>query len=172
MRDKLKKADKILIRIQDNICAVLFMIVFVLCLLQIFFRNIVYVPVPWTEEFARVGLMYLTFFGAAVGLRTKAHPAVDFLTSKLPLRPRMIVAFLAELLIMAVSLVFVIYGWKYVKWMFNDHSTTYYYSKSTWFFGLPIAGLIMTIYGIRNLVIIVASFIKNRDLEKEEDADE
>lgn len=164
----LKKADKLLIKIQDNICAILFLVIFILCLLQIFFRNIIYLPVPWTEEFARVGLIYLTFFGAAVGLRTKAHPSVDFLTSRLPLRPRMIVAFLAELLIMSVSLVFLIYGWKYVKWMFNDHSTTYYYSKSIWFYCLPIAGMIMTIYGIRNLVIIVTSFIKNRDMEKEE----
>ena len=158
-----------MIKLQDNICAVIFLFIFIMCLLQIFFRNIIYFPAPWTEEFARVGLIYLTFIGASVGLRTKAHPSVDFLTSKLPLRARMVVALIAEILVGWVSYVFLVYGWKFTMWMVNDHSTTYYYSKSTWYYSIAPAGALMLIYGIRNIVYIVKSIIKNEDLLKEAD---
>ena len=168
MKKILKKIDKVLLSIQENFCAFIFLFIFIMCLLQIFFRNIVYVPVPWTEEFARVGLIYLTFFGAAVGLRNKAHPSVDFIVSKLPFRISKFLDIIAELFVMAVSIVFVIYGWKYIVRMWNDHSTTYYYSKSYWYLGMPVAGVMMTIYGIRNIVNDALCIVKNKDVTEGE----
>lgn len=172
MKNMLKKIDKVLILIQENICAMIFLFIFVMCLLQIFFRNIVYLPVPWTEEFARVGLIYLTFFGAAVGLRNMAHPSVDFFTKKLPLRPRKIMDIVAELLVMAVSVVFIVYGGQYVLRMVNDHSTTYYYSKSTWYYAIPVAGMLMTVYGIRNVCYDILAIVTNREIAEGGDSNE
>ncbi len=167
MKEKLKRFDRHFISLQNTVCSTIFFAIFIFCLLQIVFRNIVYVRAPWTEEFARVGLIYLTFFGAAIGIRTQAHPSADFLTKKLSLRVRMAMGIVAECLVILMSLMFLIYGFKYCQWTVNDHSTTYYYSKSVWYYCIPISGFIMSCYNIRNIVYQVLSIIKNEDLLKE-----
>lgn len=172
MTNFFKKIDKLMIVLQENLCAALFLFLFIMCLLQIVFRNFFGLPAPWTEEFARVGLIYLTFFGAAIGLRNRAHPSVDFLVSKLPLRIGKALDIIAELLVMSVSLVFVIYGSKYIIRMWNDHSTVYYYSKSFWYFGMPLAGFLMIIYGIRNVFLDIESIVINKDLTEGEATNE
>ncbi|NLV58385.1 MAG: TRAP transporter small permease [Clostridiales bacterium] len=170
MKERLRKMDRAFINLQNNVCAIIFFIIFFLCLLQILFRNVIYVRAPWTEEFARVGLIYLTFFGAAIGIRMRAHPSADFITKHLSLRVRMLVGIVGELLVIAMSLVFVISGYQYVLRMVNDHSTTYYYSKSVWYYCIPISGLIMTGYGVRSIIYQVLSIIKKEDLTKEADS--
>lgn len=172
LKEKIKKIDRKLIGIQNVLCSAIFFIVFILCLLQILFRNVIYVQAPWTEEFARVGLLYLTFFGAAIGIRMQAHPSADFISSRLSLRPRMVMGIVGEALILCMSLVFVISGFKYCQWTLNDHSTTYYYSKSVWYWCIPASGLIMCMYNIRSIIYQVLSIIKNEDLLKEANSDE
>lgn len=160
----LKKIDSFFITVQKHVGGFLFCAIFFCCIIQVLCRYLLHVSSPWTEEFARVGMVYMTFLAAAYGIRLKAHPSVDFLVKKLPLRPRMALAIVMELLIIGVGFVLIIYGWEYVMRTANDLSTTYHYPKSLWYIPIPVSGVIMTVYSARNIYLYALSLAGNKDL--------
>lgn len=56
-------------------------------------------PAAWTNELATISFAWIVFLGAAEGLRTHQHIGVDLLTSRLPERPRQILAIFVTFLI-------------------------------------------------------------------------
>jgi TRAP-type transport system small permease protein len=77
------KAGPWIVQKLDDFNLFLFVMLLVVASLQVFFRYVVWVPMPWTEEVARFLLVWVTFLGAASVTRRKLHITVDWLTSKL-----------------------------------------------------------------------------------------
>lgn len=69
----MKKFNKII----DNFAGLCFLIVLVVILVQIFFRFVLRIGVPWTEEISRLFFIYLIFIGAAVAVRKGEMIVVD-----------------------------------------------------------------------------------------------
>ena len=164
----LKKIDHFFIVLQKHLGGIIFAVIFACCVLQVVFRYVLRMSSPWTEEFARVGMVYMTFLMAAYGIRMKEHPSVDFLVLKFPLRVRKALAFVMELLIIFTAVYLTIYGYQYVCRTVNDLSTTYHYPKAVWYFPIPVSGVIMLIYSVRNLVKITQAFIRNEECDDED----
>ena len=55
-----------------------------LILLQVFFRFVIYVPFPWSEEAARYLMIWMGMLGSVVALENKRHIGVDFFVGKMP----------------------------------------------------------------------------------------
>lgn len=165
----LKKIDKLLIKIQDNFCGILFVFIFICCVVQVINRYLLKFPMPWCEEFARAGMIYLTFFAAGLGIRIKAHPSVDFIVKRFNHRAQMVCAVIMELLVLSMSFFIMYYGWQYFLRTMNDFSTVYKYSKSIYFLPIPVGGFIMLCYSIRNIVYYIISFVKNEPMNNNEE---
>ena len=56
----------------------------VVVLLQVFFRFVIYVPFPWSEELARYLMIWLGMVGSFVALRKGRHIGVTVLIERLP----------------------------------------------------------------------------------------
>ena len=67
----------------DGTTLSLFLLLLILAVMQVVFRYVLMIPLPWTEELARFTLVWVTFLGAASVTRRKLHLAVDILISKL-----------------------------------------------------------------------------------------
>lgn len=52
--------------------------------LQVFFRFVVYVPFPWSEECARYMMVWMAMLGSVVALRWGRHIGVRILVEKIP----------------------------------------------------------------------------------------
>lgn len=52
-------------------------------LIQIFFRFVVYRPVPWSEELARYLMVWMGMLGSVIALRKGRHIGVTFLVDRL-----------------------------------------------------------------------------------------
>ena len=63
--------------------SLMFCMVF-LTLLQVFMRYALESSLPWTEELARLDLIYLTFFGSIVAFQRREHLQVEMLVNMLP----------------------------------------------------------------------------------------
>ncbi len=59
-----------------------------LILLQVFFRFVIYVPFPWSEECARYLMIWMGMLGSVVALHQGRHIGVDYFMDKLPRGPR------------------------------------------------------------------------------------
>jgi len=69
---------------------------------QVLFRYVLKIPVPWTEELARILFILSMFLGIAIAIREKEHIIVNFLFKKLNLRAQAIghIVFDAAILIL------------------------------------------------------------------------
>jgi TRAP-type C4-dicarboxylate transport system permease small subunit len=56
----------------------------VLILFQVFFRFVIYVPFPWSEECARYLMIWMGMLGSVIALQKQRHIGVTFLVEKLP----------------------------------------------------------------------------------------
>jgi TRAP-type C4-dicarboxylate transport system permease small subunit len=52
--------------------------------LQVLLRFIFLIPIPWTEEVARISFVYSIYLGAVLGIRDRSHIRVDILMIVMP----------------------------------------------------------------------------------------
>jgi TRAP-type transport system small permease protein len=71
-------------RLEDWLAFCVFWAMAGIVFLQFFTRYVLNDSLAWTEEIARYGLIWITFIGAAVVVRKKAHIAVEVLLYFLP----------------------------------------------------------------------------------------
>ena len=86
----------------ENVALATFVGMLVLVIAQIFFRYLLQISVPWTEEAARWFYVYQIFLGSAVALKRGLHLRATFLLEKFPKR----VQSLVECLIGVTGLIF------------------------------------------------------------------
>ena len=67
-----------------------------LILLQVFFRFVIYVPFPWSEECARYLMIWMGMLGSVVALQKGRHIGVTFFVEKLPELPEKAVRALVQ----------------------------------------------------------------------------
>ncbi len=82
--------QKLFLRVLDKSLVVIAMVGFIGMLLstggQVLFRYVLKIPVPWTEELARILFILSMFLGIAIAIREKEHIVVNFLFKKLGIR--------------------------------------------------------------------------------------
>ena len=73
---------------QVQICSVILCLLgalmSIVIFLQVFFRFVVYVPFPWSEEFARYMMVWMAMLGSVIALRWGRHIGVRVLVEKIP----------------------------------------------------------------------------------------
>ena len=62
-----------------------------LILLQVFFRFVIYLPFPWSEEAARYLMIWMGMLGSVIALKQQRHIGVTFFVEKLPKLPQKLV---------------------------------------------------------------------------------
>lgn len=95
-------------------CVLLSLVTLSVCLevvLRYFFNR----PQVWVIELAEYSLLYITFLGAAWGLREEGHISVDLFTNLMSPRARTACGFVSDTVCLAVSVVLLVYGIR-VSW--------------------------------------------------------
>ena len=70
----MKKIEKIL----ESITAVILLVMLICCLLQVLFRFVLHIPAPFTEEFARMGYIWMVFLTLPLRQAKHQHLNVTF----------------------------------------------------------------------------------------------
>jgi len=89
-----------IISFMEGFSLFLFVLLLILAILQVLFRYMLMIPLPWTEELARFTLVWVTFLGAASVTRRKLHIAVDYFIAKLPAKTSRVVSLCSYSLIL------------------------------------------------------------------------
>ena len=109
--------------------------------LQIFSRYTALIPsYIWTEELARFLFVWMIMIGAMVGIRDSAHFDVDLWP---PLAPRAdaLLRIVANLFVLAMALVFIWYGIKFVQFGWSQNSELAELPMPFIFVAWPLAGV-------------------------------
>lgn len=86
----------------ETMATIAFVIMFAAAVAQVVFRYVLHIPVPWTEELARVLFTLSMLLGIAIAIRRNEHINVDVLLVRLGPRTRAAVLLLFNLLILAL----------------------------------------------------------------------
>lgn len=78
----IKKISKIISYSFETVSVVFLVCVLLTVILQVFFRYVARIVVPWTEEAARYFCIWMVFMGAAAAVAQEAHIKITFLVER------------------------------------------------------------------------------------------
>jgi TRAP-type C4-dicarboxylate transport system permease small subunit len=133
---------------------------FLLCMLvssalQVLVRYFVSddVDMPWTEEFARLAMIWAAFWGAAALQRRDDHIRMSAIYDLLPVSAQKAVRIMGDLVILAILVPIVWLGWETARSLDIMHSISLGFPLSIFAYPVPIGGVLMMFH---TLVIMVA----------------
>ena len=150
----LARFDKALIVTLEAVCIALFAGITVILTFNIIVRFFPIMSMHWFDEIVELLYGALVFYGAAAVWVVHGHFSVgDWLSRRLPnMRARFAYRFLVEL----ASLVFIAIFFKYsldLFWQTEEATTAFAMSKKWLYACMPISGLIMVIYSLKNMYL-------------------
>jgi TRAP-type C4-dicarboxylate transport system permease small subunit len=67
----------------EHVCAALLAAMIVVVLLSVAFRYVLEAPLAWSEELAKLLMLWIVFLGASAGIQRGEHVTIDFLLQRL-----------------------------------------------------------------------------------------
>ncbi|MCG8636627.1 MAG: TRAP transporter small permease [Desulfobacterales bacterium] len=132
-------------RIQTLVCAMGISMALIVAV-QVFCRYVLNHSLFWSEEVARLILVWLTFLGATVAYYHKAHPGVDGLYRRLPERGQKGAALLVHLASLSLFSVMIISGIRFAWFVRLQITPALNLPKWVIMAVVPLAGIIFTVH--------------------------
>ena len=109
---------------------------------QVVFRYALQTPIVWSEEFTTLCYQWLSFLGAALAVRVRAHFGVDFAVRHFGALWRARLEVLGHVVVWAVGVFMIVYGWRIVENSAAQMYPTLPWSVGTGYSVVPIAGVL------------------------------
>jgi len=147
-------------------------VMMVLCLLVMLvmvFGNVVLrlvfnTGIDLSEEMPRYAFVWMTFLGAIVGMRRRAHLGVDMLVQALPVLGRRVCWGLSQA-IMLVCCLYIVYGTYLQHDIITGNASPVAQISMLWVFGVSyITGTAIAIICVSNLVRLLAGKVPDNEL--------
>lgn len=149
----MKAVTRVLERVLGVACVVLFAVLVVVVVWQVFSRQVLGSPSTWSEEAARYLFVWLGLFGAALVFSERGHIAVDFLIRRLPkpvLRGALVLIQLT--IVTLAALVFVYGGWKYSQQAWAQQLSALPVNVGSMYLVMPITGALIIWFAVQHLI--------------------
>ena len=110
----------------------------------------------YTDELARVLLVWVSMVGAALAFGVKAHLGVDFFVNKLHPEARKTLSVLVQAVtaVLAVA-VFIVGGWGLAMGQMGQQLPTLPVSRGLVYISIPLGGVLICLFALENLVEII-----------------
>lgn len=143
-----------LMRWTENIGAFLLAVMTLIVFWQVITRfKIVNLNSPWTEEIALMLLVWFGLTGAAIGIRTGSHIAVEFITTLFPEKVQKWLNIIIYLLILAFSVFLFNEGLNLAKETWGVLMSATLLSRGIFvYLAIPTAALLMVIYSLEHII--------------------
>jgi TRAP-type C4-dicarboxylate transport system permease small subunit len=142
----MRKVIDVYYRLLNILLVVTVAILIVPVTIQILSRHTPLVPtLIWTEEMARFLFIWMIMIGSMVGIRDGAHFDVD-LWPELSPRANALLRVVADLFILALALVFVWYGIRFVQFGWDQTSELAELPMAWIFTAWPLAGFTWVVF--------------------------
>ncbi len=167
----MKAITKVLDKVLSTACVVLFALLVVVVVWQVFARQVLHSPAAWTEEVSRYIFVWLGLFAAALVFSERGHIAVDFVARKLPMGAQKADRVLIQLLITFFALVVLVYGgWRAGQGAWNQSLQALPFTLGQMYLVMPVTGILIAFYAVNNIVEVLGGEVPPFAEDVEEDA--
>ena len=141
----------------ETVVVVLMAIMVAAVAVQVFFRFVIGDPLSWTEELARYAFVWITFLGAAVAYRHRAHIVVDIMLHLVPTWARAPLSWVVEGLVAVTLVILIREGLRMVETTSNVQATMLQIPMSYIYAAIPVSAALMLVYQVERLVGVLRS---------------
>lgn len=143
--DKLNKfAEYLMIGLMGGISILIFT--------QVVFRYVFNYSLFWSEELGRYTLIWITFIGASVGFKRKAHVGVDFLFNYFNVSTKEVLRVFSDLVILILALIMTIYGINLSKFVHMQTSAALLIPMSIPYSAIAFGGFLTIFHSLSFLI--------------------
>ncbi len=165
MMNILIKMDRIVFAALKVLTIVLFILLSLLITANVVVRFVPVVSLHWFDEIVEMLYAYLIFYGAAVLWITREHFSIgDWIGTRVlkGSRARYVYRAVVEVLVLIFTIIFFYYSLRLTV-LALDVTNVFAIPKRILYSCMPVAGAIMLIYSIRNIVVEVIRIGKPRE---------
>lgn len=130
---------------------------------QVWYRFILNDPLSWSEEAGRYLFVWISFMGAAAGVRYQVHLGIDLMDKLLSPEAYRWVVVLVNLIIQIFLLLIIYWGFKILGIIQFQESPSMHISMRYPYMAVPVGGIFMLINSLR----IMVAAIQNRSMDRE-----
>jgi TRAP-type C4-dicarboxylate transport system permease small subunit len=162
MMASLKFIDRILLNALKAVTIISFIFLTVLITANVFVRFFPVVSLHWFDEIIEMLYAYLVFYGAAALWITREHIRVgDWLSGRIlkSERVRHFYGVIVESLVLCFVVIFFYYSMQLTERAL-DVTNVFAIPKKILYSCMPIAGAVMVVYSIRNILLEMIGMIK------------
>lgn len=137
---------------------------------QVFTRFVLKRPSPWTEELARMLLIWVSLLGASVAYARKGHLGVDYFVGLLPIPAKRLVEFAGHgLVIFFASSVMMYGGWQMVSRTLSlrQLSPALQIEMGHVYLAIPISGCFIVLFALEAIMESLAPPRPELSMDKE-----
>lgn len=143
-------------KVEDVVLVVLLWALSMVVMLQVISRYVFSSSIPWTEEVARLMLIYATFFGAFLTSRSKSYISIDLLSRFFEGQKR--VLFILRNLVMAVFYAWLAYlAFDVADKTWHQELTTLPITNGVTYV-IPAIGLVLLAYRSASQIVLTILF--------------
>jgi len=151
---------RILSNAVEWVCMVLMVVLSIDLLLGVFSRYVMVRTFTWYDEIARGCFVWLTFLGAAVGVKRNAHFRLHIVVDRLSPRLRQVTVFLFPLVVIVFASVLIQQGLVFLELGRFQQTPVMGLSKMWIYVAIPIGGALMILYSLRPLWSAIRGLIR------------
>ncbi len=140
----------------------------ILIFVQVVFRYGFNHSLYWSEEIGRYTLVWITFIGASVGFKRKAHMGVDFLFKSLGEKSRAVLTAVSDFSVFVLAMVLAVYGIKLASFVRFQTSAALLIPMSLPYSAVWIGGILTAVHSFAFLLgdaAVLVSRDKTREAE-------
>jgi TRAP-type C4-dicarboxylate transport system permease small subunit len=142
----------VLSNIVEGVAAVLVVALAVVVFVQVFNRYVLKAPLAWSEDLAMLLFQWVTFLGAAIGVKRMRHFGIELLVRNLPEKFHRAIESIGPVFVGIVVLIMITEGIELLSYnrarIYSSMNLSY-----TWaYLPIPISGCLIILYLIRQEV--------------------
>ena len=169
--DKIRPVYNVTYKVVMVICKLLLIADILITTFAVIGRYVPFIPNPsWTEQVVLTLMVYMAVLSATLAIRTDSHIRMTALDRFLPKKLIMVLDVLADLAVMTLGVLMLVYGWKVCQSplaKFGKYESMPWLSRFWMYFPVPLAGGSMIIFELESLYNHIKAFFVPAEKEAE-----
>ncbi|UNT96190.1 TRAP transporter small permease [Allobaculum mucilyticum] len=152
----MEKFKKLLNLILGILAGGSFLIMVALVVYQVITRYVFNNPSSWSEELVSYMFAWTSLFGACLVTGNRGHMNIPLLVEKVKPSARKALNIFSEVIILLFSVIILIWGgYKVSELAMGQMTSSLGCPVGVFYFALPVAGILMTIYAVINIIELI-----------------
>lgn len=143
-----------LLNVLKVLCIVLFTVLVAVVAWQVFTRQVIGNPSPWTTVTAQYMFVWLALFAATFVFGERGHIAVEFFAQRTPIGVQRVLALLVQVCVLAFALLAMVWGGiRGMSMSWDQVIPGFPFTVGQMYLALPVAGAMIAFLAVEDLIL-------------------